>query len=58
MEYWTQGHILQWLQRFGEITPELTKQFYGHQNMAIAEYLQTLFVQLQEMLEQYALDHR
>jgi hypothetical protein len=48
---------LQWLQRFGEITPELTKQFYGHQNMAIAEYLQRLFVQLQKMLEQYALNH-
>jgi hypothetical protein len=56
MEYWTQGHILQWLQRFGDITPELTQQFYGHQNMAIAGHLQTVLVQLQKMLEAYALE--
>jgi len=56
MEYWIQGDILQWLQRFGEVNTALKREFYAHQNTAIAEKLQVLLTQLQEMLEQYALE--
>ena len=56
MEYWTQGHILQWLQRFAEVNDALKRDFYSHQNTAIAQKLQTVLMQLQEMLEQYALE--
>lgn len=56
MEYWIQGDILQWLQRFNHASHDLKKEFYSHQNTAIAEKLAILLIQLQEMLEQYALE--
>ena len=58
MLYWIQGDILQWLQRFADVNDALKRDFYSHQNTAIAQKLQTVLMQLQEMLEQYALDQR
>ncbi len=31
MEYWIQGDILQWLQRFAEVNDTLKRDFYSHQ---------------------------
>lgn len=56
MEYWIQGDILHWLQRFGDASISLKQDFYSHQNTAIAERVQLVLNQLQEMLEQYALE--
>lgn len=56
MEYWIQGDILQWLQRFAEVNDTLKRDFYSHQYNAISEKITLILTQLQEMLEQYALE--
>lgn len=56
MEYWIQGDVLQWLQRFGNVNDALKHDFHSHQHAAISEKVILLLTQLQEMLEQYALE--
>lgn len=56
MLYWIQGDILQWLQRFANVNDALKRDFYSHQHQAISDKLCLVLSQLQEMLEQYALE--
>ena len=56
MEYWIQGDILQWLQRFSNVNDHLKRDFYSHQYNALSEKITLILTQLQEMLEQYALE--